>query len=180
MSRHAFRESVDDCLDVFLARVFNKFALNGVETERVEPIHTGTPGNDRSGVGKRERYPLDLSWFYFFRVFQREGTRGEVARVGIVLATLHDELIEVVVGDDGLATNHHVSLLVDALRYAADGVSQMSDVCSNVAVAACDDFCQPTTIVGDDECQTIELPRNPYRSFLSPLHQIAYLFCFGQ
>ena len=74
LSRHPFGEAVDGGLHILLGWVLNEFAFNGIEAKVVEPTHSSTPRYDRCGGGKRKRYPLDLSRFYFFRVFQRKGT----------------------------------------------------------------------------------------------------------
>ena len=109
-------------------------------------------------------------------VFQRQRTRGEVTRIGIVLATLHEEAFEVVVADDCLATNDGMSLITNSLRNAVDRTSKMSDICADMAVATCNDLCQLAIVVGHDERQTIQFPRYPDRSFLSPFHEVANLF----
>ena len=69
-----------------------------------------------------------------------------------------------------------MSLIADSLRYAVDGTCKMGDVGADMAVTTCDDLRQLTIVVGHDECQTIQFPRYPDGSFLSPFHEVADLF----
>ena len=58
---------------------------------------------------------------YFLDVFQRQRAGGEVAWVGIVLATLNQETVEVFVADYSLATNDGMSFVFNLLWYSAYG-----------------------------------------------------------
>ena len=52
----------------------------------------------------------------------------------------------------------------------------MGDVGADMAITTCDDLRQLTIVVGHDERQTIQFPRYPNRSFLSPFYEVANLF----
>ena len=127
-----------------------------------------------------ERYPVDVALGHLLRVFQRERTRGEVARIGVFLIALEVKPLEVLVADDGLAADDDVALGLDLLRYAVDGFGQMGDVGADVAVAAGDDLRQPSVVVGYDERQSVELPREPDRPAVGPFDKVLLLLGLGQ
>ncbi len=54
-------------------------------------------------------------------ILERQRTGGQIARVGIVLAALHQEAVEVVVADDSLAADDGMPLGLDGLRYSCNG-----------------------------------------------------------
>ena len=158
-------------------RMFDQFALDSGKALGVEPSHPCAPTDDvLFSIYQGEWYPLDVTLAHLVGVFQRQRTRGEVTRIGIVLATLHEEAFEVVVADDCLATNDCMTLIADSLRNAVDRTCKMGDVGADMAITTCDDLRQLTIVVGHDERQTIQFPRYPNRSFLSPFHEVANLF----
>ena len=121
-----------------------------------------------------------MSLSHLLDVFQRERSRGQVAWVGIVLAALHEESVEVVVGDDCLATNDGMSLSRNCGRNAADGRGQMRDIGADMSVATGDHLCQFAVVVGDHQRQTIQFPRNPDGLLLGPFHQVSSLLGLSQ
>ena len=76
-----------------------------------------------------------MAVFDVLRLFDRQRTRSQIARVGIVFATLHEEAFEVFIADDRLATDDGMSLVGNGLRNAADSFHQMRDVGTDMSVA---------------------------------------------
>ena len=128
--------------------MFEEEALDGSETMVVEPRHALSPafqgrlvkecGARRVDVYQGKGNPLNVTLANLVDVFQRERAGGEVAWVGIVLTTLHEEAVEVLVGDDGLAANDEMTAVVDGFGNARNGTGQMGDVSTDVSVATCD------------------------------------------
>ena len=124
--------------------------------------------------------PLDMALAHLLDVFQGERARSQVARIGIVLTTLHQKTLEVIVADDCFATYDGMSLSRNGGRNAADGRCQMGDVSADMPVATCDNLCQLTIVVGDNQCQTIQFPRNPDGLLLGPFDKFCSLLGLSQ
>ena len=65
-------------------------------------------------------------------------------------------------------------------RYSADSWDEVSDISANMSVATSDHFSQPSIIVCHHQRQSVQFPRYPYRTPLSPLHDFANLLGLGQ
>ena len=161
--------------------MLQKETLYGAETLLVEKRHAVAPGGDaflnrHQGKGN----PLDVTVLDVGSVLDRQGARSQVARIGIVLAAFHEETLEVIVADNGLAANDKVSLIADALRNPTDGSSQVGDIRSDMTIAASDNLRQATAIVGNDKRQAIQLPRNPDGALFGPLDQVFRFLGLGQ
>ena len=169
-------EGIDAAVDGIGVRVVNILALDGGEPLLVEPLHALAPGVDGLvGMHQCERYPAYVSVHDVLRVLDAERARRQVARVGIVLAALHEVALEIVVRDDCLAANDHMARVADGCWNAADGLVQMGDVGADVPVATGDNLRQFPVVVGDDQRQSVEFPGYPDGAPFSPLHQF-----FGQ
>ena len=121
-----------------------------------------------------------MSLLYFLGVFQRQGTGSKVSRIGIIAFALDDKLLEVGIRDDGFATNHEMAFLLDGLRNATDGRSQMGDVGSDMSVATGYYLRELSVVVGYHKGKTIQFPGNPDRAVFCPFHQVAHQFGLGK
>ena len=121
-----------------------------------------------------------MSWLHLLDVLQDQRTRSQVAWIGIVALRLQHEALEVWIGDHRLATNHQVSLLVYLLRNTRDGRCQMGDVGTDVTVATSHYLGQLTVVIGHDEGQTIQFPRQPNTPSVSPFHQFLHTLCLSK
>ena len=121
-----------------------------------------------------------MSWLHLLDVFQSQRTRSQVSWIGIVALRLQHEALEVRIGDYRLATNHQVSLLIYLLRNTRDGRRQISDVGSDMPVATSHHLGQPTVVVGHDEGQTVQFPRQPNTPSVSPFHQFRHTLRLGK
>ena len=65
-------------------------------------------------------------------------------------------------------------------RDAADGFVQMCDVGADMSVAPRHDACQPPFVVGHYQRQSVQFPRYPNGSSVSPLHEFCRLLGLGQ
>ena len=117
---------------------------------------------------------------HLFYILQRQGAGGQIARIGIVFSTFYQEVVEVLVRDDRLATDDDVSFLADTLRNAADDLRQVGDIGTDMSVAACDNLSQLSVVICHHKRQTVQLPGNPYRTPFRPFLQIGHLFGFRQ
>ena len=178
---HLFGPTVDGILDMIQRRMLNEFVLHGMEAESFEPVHALSPGRDVVvAVHQSEGDPLQMALAHLVDILECERARGEVAWVGIFLVALHVELLKVVVADDTFAADDRVALVVDHWQHTADGGSQVRDVGADMSVAACDEFCQPSIVVGGYQGESVEFPREPDGFHLSPLHQVLGLLGFCQ
>ena len=121
-----------------------------------------------------------MSWLHLLDVLQSQRPRGQVAWISKVALRLQHKSLEVRIRDHRLATNHQVSLLVYLLRNTRDGRCQMSDVGTDMSVATSHHLGQPTVVVGHDESQTVQFPRQPDTPSVSPFHQFSHTLRLGK
>ena len=131
-------------------------------------------------MNQRKRNPLDMAAPHLFYILQRQGTGGQIARIGIVFSTFYQEVVEVLVRDDSFTAYDNVPFLADTLRNAADDLRQVGDIGADMSVAACDNLSQLSVVICHHKRQTVQLPGNPYRTPFRPFHQIGHLFGFRQ
>ncbi len=178
---HFLRPAGNDCFHFFKRGVGYQLPLNRLETVGFQPVHAFAPCvYFFIGIDQCEGYPADVALFDFVHIFERQRARCQIARVGIFLVALHVEAFKVFVGDDGLTADHGVPGRFDSGRQPVDGLCQMGDVGADVPVTPCDDFSEPSPVVGGNECQSVELPREPDGTALGPFHKFFGAFGLGQ
>ena len=112
---------------------------------------------------------------HLLHVLQRQRARGEVTGVGIVLTTLHQELLEVVIADDSLSADDGMTLIRNLLWDAVNGFCKVGDIRADMSITSCDNLGESSVIIRHDEGQTIQFPRYPDGQSLRPFHQFRSL-----
>ena len=153
-------------------RVADAFVFHHVEAHFSKPIQAFSPRVYRLiCVHQRERNPLYFATFHLFNILQRERSRCEVAWVGVCFICFHVEYFKVCVRNHSLSANHKMSCGLDGGRNSLNGRSQMGDVGADVSVATRYHLGEFPIVISHHEGQTVQLPRQPYRSSFSPFYQ---------
>lgn len=181
IARHTERPPIDDGLDVLACGHGDQLMLHGMESLLAEEVHTAAPRWQLLvGMDERERNPLQVARLDFKGILEREGTGGEVARVGVFLVAFHIELLKVGIADHTLTAHYQMALIADRGQYAADGTGQMGNVGTDVSVATGDDLREPSVVVGHHEGEAVELPGDPDGPSLGPFGNVLGLLGLGQ
>ena len=181
ISCHNSRKAVNECLYICCRGIVNRFVFYRRESILFKKRHPFAPRNKVPvGMNQRKRNPLDMAAPHLFYILQRQGTGGQIARIGIVFSTFYQEVVEVLVRDNSFTAYDNVPFLADTLRNAADSLRQVGDIGADMSVAACDNLSQLSVVIRDHKRQTVQLPGNPYRTPFRPFLQIGHLFGFRQ
>ena len=181
----AIRDFLGPCMDAGIdrleIRMINPLMIHGMESESLEECHAFSPGNNLMlGKDQRERNPADASALYFFDIFQRQRTAGQISWICIVLIALHAELLEVRIADHRLAADDQMPFFRDFRQNAMNRGRKMRDIRSDMTIAASHNLRQLPVIIGHDQGQAIQLPGQPDRSALCPFHEIFRFLGLGK
>ena len=129
---------------------------------------------------QRERQPAQAARPDLLHILQRQRARGQIAGVGIVRPGFEREALKIGIGDQRLAADDHMALVLDRLADALDGRGQVRNVRADMPVTACDDLRETAVVIGHDQRQPVQLPGDPNRLPLGPADQLLGFFRLGQ
>ena len=162
------------------------FPVHRREAELIQPVHTCTPGGDfficmDQGEGIEGHIPLP-DFVQPFRIqCQRAG--GQIARIGKTLRRVGDgriQFLKLRIRDGRLTAYHQMSAILNLQREALDRLLHEGDVRSDAAVSAGEDLRESSAVIGQYQCQSVQLPAQPDRSLPRPFLQFFHLFGLRQ
>ena len=118
-------------------------------------------------------------------MFRIEGQRagGKISRVCVFLFIIFKRVVnslKIGVRDSRFSADYKVTPVGERQWEPGDGIFHIRDISPDNPIATGQNFCQHPVVIGEYECQTIQLPAEPDGASVSPLLKFLDLFCLGK